>query len=1241
MASAEPRGHPSVVGASRNFWRLRAALLGIVALAMTLAASALVVVALDARRATLARVAAGADKLALALDEHAEQVFQAVDLVLRVVVNDYADQRRQGRLDIDAFRLSLRRLAERSKEVDSFLVIGPDGEIAIDFDRAEGNRASVDDRAYFRVHRDQKVAGIYIDKPGRDERMPDSRIVVSQRLERPDGGFAGVVAAVLRPQDFAAALGDLDVQRRYRVDILRSDGDLLVAHPPDIREVDLREAAVHGAPWRQSMAGGAWIDADGDQVYQAFRALRSAPAVVVARVGAARALSEWRRMLAGYGLAFALGLAIVASLTAAMLVQLRRQQASEAALAASEARLNDLVESLSDWVWEQDADLRFTSFTCGSNAMFGADPNSFIGKRRGEDGFDIDPEDWRRHQEDLAARRPFHNLYHRRRAADGTVLHLMTSGKPVFDAAGAFIGYRGTGRNITAQVEAQQHAERYQRRLYDAVATFSEAFVLWDSDDRMLLCNDRFRGLLPPRPEGDWIGTTYVDMMRAIVAAKMQPEAMGREEEYVAENVARHRNPGAPVEIFMNDGRWLLLNEHRTADGGTTGIIVDVTRLKQAERGAAAAASELRRNRDLLQAVLDNVPARISVKDRDGRYVLVNRFGLEMWGLPAERVLGRRMDEFLPSRTPEQEHRERARLVAERDEQVFRTSEPMLFVPDSSTDLSGDPVDLLTSKIPLRDSDGNVGSLLSVSIDVTQQKRAESRAAAAAEELARSRDMLRAVIDNVPASISVKDALGRFVLVNKWQLDFWGTTIDQVLGRRFGEFDVPRLQPDECVGLAARVASFDRDVLELGKEHLFYDEKFSSPDGAGTHYLTSKLPLRGFDGAPYAILTIAINITERKQAEIKMLEANARLADYAETSSDWLWETDAESRFTYMSEGVRILNVDPKSLVGKSRFEIATDEAVEPEKWRAHRAELEARQPFRDLVYPVAFEGGQEFIAVSGKPIFRDDGSFQGYRGTGRIVTAEVALHRALTEAKNAAEVASRAKSEFLANMSHELRTPLNAIIGFSEMLATRFAGPLTDKQAEYIDDVCNSGRHLLNVINDVLDLAKIEAGRLELHDEEVDVGQLVEECERLLRERAHNGGVTLSRQVSGPIGLRADELALKKILTNLLSNAVKFTPGGGRVTVEAGLSGENDCVIAVRDTGIGMAAEDIPRALEPFGQIDSTLTRRHDGTGLGLPLALSLTQRMGGTLRVVSEVGKGTTVIVRLPAERVLRTAA
>jgi signal transduction histidine kinase len=145
----------------------------------------------------------------------------------------------------------------------------------------------------------------------------------------------------------------------------------------------------------------------------------------------------------------------------------------------------------------------------------------------------------------------------------------------------------------------------------------------------------------------------------------------------------------------------------------------------------------------------------------------------------------------------------------------------------------------------------------------------------------------------------------------------------------------------------------------------------------------------------------------------------------------------------------------------------------------------------------------------------------------------------------------------------------------------------------------------------------------------------------RLVRERAANAGIELVNRVARPIRLRADEMAVKKILTNLLSNAVKFTQRGGRVTVEAATTPDGGCLIAVRDTGIGMAPEDIPKALEPFGQIDSALTRRHQGTGLGLPLAQSLVQRMGGELGVESEPGKGTTVTVRLPPDRVYRTAA
>jgi signal transduction histidine kinase len=174
-----------------------------------------------------------------------------------------------------------------------------------------------------------------------------------------------------------------------------------------------------------------------------------------------------------------------------------------------------------------------------------------------------------------------------------------------------------------------------------------------------------------------------------------------------------------------------------------------------------------------------------------------------------------------------------------------------------------------------------------------------------------------------------------------------------------------------------------------------------------------------------------------------------------------------------------------------------------------------------------------------------------------------------------------------------------------------------------------------------VLDLAKIEAGRFDLREETIDFAGVAADCVRLVTERAERGGLKLVNHATKPLHLRGDPMALKKILTNLLSNAVKFTPPGGQVTIESGITSQGEFVSSVSDTGVGMAPEDIPRALEPFGQIDSALTRRHQGTGLGLPLAVSMSERMGGRLSIDSHRGRGTTVTVYLPAERVLRPAA
>ncbi len=243
-----------------------------------------------------------------------------------------------------------------------------------------------------------------------------------------------------------------------------------------------------------------------------------------------------------------------------------------------------------------------------------------------------------------------------------------------------------------------------------------------------------------------------------------------------------------------------------------------------------------------------------------------------------------------------------------------------------------------------------------------------------------------------------------------------------------------------------------------------------------------------------------------------------------------------------------------------------------------------------------------------------------------------------LNRARMSADDANRAKSEFLASMSHELRTPLNAILGFSEIIKDEIFGPVGMTQyVDYANDVHSSGQHLLDLINDVLDLSKIQAGKVELREEAVNLSALLLDSIALTRERALKNGVSLvfDKQAGGPV-VFADRRLLKQILLNLLSNAVKFTPAGGSVTAKA-FSSAQGAGFSIQDTGIGMSKEDIAKAMSPYGQIDSQLSRKHEGTGLGLPISQSLATLHGGTLVVESEPGRGTVITLTLPAARIV----
>jgi PAS domain S-box-containing protein len=327
-----------------------------------------------------------------------------------------------------------------------------------------------------------------------------------------------------------------------------------------------------------------------------------------------------------------------------------------------------------------------------------------------------------------------------------------------------------------------------------------------------------------------------------------------------------------------------------------------------------------------------------------------------------------------------------------------------------------------------------------------------------------------------------------------------------------------------------------------------------------------------------------------------------------------------------------LLGIDRESLVGKSLAAVApgfSQNGVLAVCADAHETRL-ARDS--QVTFVRRSGPGERWFRVRTTPFG------EGVALTMRDVTEEWEAREALNAAKNSAESANRTKSEFLANMSHELRTPLNAIIGFSDSLQRGLFGGLTDKQREYVHDIHGAGQHLLAIINDVLDLSRIEAGKTALIEESVSLEFLASQALRMVQPRVEEKQLAIAMEGMRALPeIRADGMRLQQVFLNLLSNAVKFTPDGGRITVAGAIEADGDGRLAVSDTGIGIAVSDIPKVLMPFELVETALTRKYKGTGLGLPLAKSLIEMHGGSLTIESVPGRGTTVVIVLPGSRVI----
>ncbi len=483
-----------------------------------------------------------------------------------------------------------------------------------------------------------------------------------------------------------------------------------------------------------------------------------------------------------------------------------------------------------------------------------------------------------------------------------------------------------------------------------------------------------------------------------------------------------------------------------------------------------------------------------------------------------------------------------------------------------------------------------------------------------------------------------------------WETDADHRFVSLTIGELWRGFDAERILGKRRWEIAHGASDEDEKWREhrrgLERHEPFRDFQFRVRNGEGgvDYVATSGKPLFAADGTFLGYRGTGRIVTDLVRQAEQLRRSEARFRDFADVASDWFWETDAEHRFVFFSEWRARRLGDPVRGLGLRRWDLALDLDEDPEKWRRHRAALDRREAFRDFVYKLeTADGAVHWTSVSGKPFFGDGGEFLGYRGCSRLITDEVRQSERARAARAQAEMASAAKSAFLANMSHELRTPLNAIIGFSEIMDQEMFGRIgIPRYAEYVRDIRAGAQHLLQIIEDILDLAKAGSGRMELDESDVDLGGAIRSSCLMLRERARRGAVHIAEEVDPALPpLRGDRRRLRQILLNLIANAVKFTPRGGRIVVSAGLTIENCLFLRVADTGIGVAAADIPRVFEPFVQLGHVKEVAGEGTGLGLPLCKELVERHEGKLTMASTVGKGTVVEAVFPASRTTERGA
>ncbi|WNJ99443.1 PAS domain-containing protein [Thalassospiraceae bacterium LMO-JJ14] len=484
--------------------------------------------------------------------------------------------------------------------------------------------------------------------------------------------------------------------------------------------------------------------------------------------------------------------------------------------------------------------------------------------------------------------------------------------------------------------------------------------------------------------------------------------------------------------------------------------------------------------------------------------------------------------------------------------------------------------------------------------------------------------LARTLMDRSPNPIMIKCADGTYEYINPAFETAFEVSHADVIGRKAEEIW------DDQLSNAAIEA--DQRVIETRAPSI-HKVQFQTSDAQVKDWLVSKFAMPMPSGL-LCIATVYTDFSEHVELEKRLAESETRIQTLLDNSPAPIYFKDQNLRFIMANRRyLEVYGVTLEQIRGKTSLEVF-DDSWGPAFIAHDREILEKRR----LIMHEESINKATFLTAK-FPIINNSGELIGVGGIETDITDRVAVERAYRKARDEAEMANRSKSAFLANMSHELRTPLNSIIGFSDSLLAGTLGNVENPlHREYLEIIRTGGEHLLQLINDILDLSRIEAGKLKLEEQPTDLHVVFSDSIRLTAEHAGAEGIFIDNRIPDDLPLlMADERQLRQVLINLLSNAIKFTDPGGKITATARRMEGGGLEIRIADTGVGIDPENLKLVQQPFVQVADALTRKHKGSGLGLAIVQSIVTLHGGTFTLESTVGKGTAAIIALPPERVL----